>query len=341
MANLVKQNPTYFIVLFFLLLFSKNALGQDPVFSQYYNIPILVNPAFAGNTDNYYIGSSYRLQWPNLSTPYKTFAIGVDKKFDNLGGGLGLTILSDNAANGILVSNKLGLTYSYVLKIKNDHFLKGGFNFGFVNKALDWDKLVFGDAIDPVLGGLTPGGTPLPSKENRPSELNSNYFDLGVGFLYYNPSFYTGISLDHINSPEDGFLENNQDYKGVPLRYSIQAGGVLVIEKNNKINKGSFISPNIIYVNQGGFSQINLSTYAFFDELMLGLGYRHSDSTGDALIISAGMRYELMRFTYSFDYTISELGIDQGGSHEIGVVINFDKGQRKKVNYDDCFELFR
>jgi hypothetical protein len=48
--------------------------AQDLHFSQYFNAPILVNPANTGfNPDNdYRIGANYRNQWGAVGTPFKT-----------------------------------------------------------------------------------------------------------------------------------------------------------------------------------------------------------------------------------------------------------------------------
>ena len=60
---------------FLVCLFDANA--QDLHFSQYFNAPILVNPANTGfNPDNdYRIGGNYRNQWSAVGSPYKTMSV--------------------------------------------------------------------------------------------------------------------------------------------------------------------------------------------------------------------------------------------------------------------------
>jgi type IX secretion system PorP/SprF family membrane protein len=330
------------VILFVIFLnISQVLFAQDPVFSQYYNTPSLINPAFVGNSNSGIISTNYRLQWPGLSSPYKTFGISFSKKFENLGGGLGFNVLSDNAGDGILKSNKFSGIYSYILRVDDNSFIKGAVNAGYVFKSLDWNKLVFGDAIDPVLGGISPGGSPYPSQEIRPENNNVGYMDAGVGFLYYNPNIYGGVSMDHINRPTDKFLATNNDYKGIPVRFGVQLGGILHLEKSNKLNNGTFISPSILYVKQGDFSQLNVNGYISLDKLLFGLGYRHASTNGDAVILTAGLRQYIYKISYSFDYTVSDLSINQGGSHELGLFINFDLGKPQRIDYNDCLKLFR
>ena len=53
--------------LFFVLILSINfGFSQDPVFTQFYNIPESMNPAFAGGGGGSEIGVLNRTQWPGL-----------------------------------------------------------------------------------------------------------------------------------------------------------------------------------------------------------------------------------------------------------------------------------
>ena len=74
--------------------------GQDLHFSQYFNAPLLVNPANTGfNPDyDYRFGGNYRNQWATVGNPYKTMSIWGDVKvlgdrFENGWLGLGGAIL--------------------------------------------------------------------------------------------------------------------------------------------------------------------------------------------------------------------------------------------------------
>jgi hypothetical protein len=51
--------------LFFIFILSINfGFSQDPVFTQFYNIPESMNPAFAGGGGGSEIGVLNRTQWP-------------------------------------------------------------------------------------------------------------------------------------------------------------------------------------------------------------------------------------------------------------------------------------
>src|SRR5688572_11237773 len=88
----------------FALFFSSQATGQGLHFSQYYNAPLLLNPA---NTalmpeSDYRIGVNYRQQWAAIPVPYKTISAYADfqalrnKNLTNWMG-LGLAFWNDKA----------------------------------------------------------------------------------------------------------------------------------------------------------------------------------------------------------------------------------------------------
>src|SRR3954464_1210538 len=88
--------------------------AQDLHFSQFFNAPLLTNPANTGFIPDadYRLGASYRNQWSAVMTvPYKTTSIFGDAqlfrdKLENGWLGLGGAILSDVAGRGSLRSTK-------------------------------------------------------------------------------------------------------------------------------------------------------------------------------------------------------------------------------------------
>ena len=219
--------------------------------------------------------------------------------------------------------------------------MKFGMEASFTQMRLDWDKLVFFDQLD--AGSLTGGGTFLPSTEVRPDNLSANLFDVSFGLLLYSRSYYGGISVKHLNTPNNNFLEGNSQLRnGLPIRFSLHFGNQINIQASNNSNTQAFISPNILFVKQSELQQLNVGTFFGLGPFLGGIWYRHAFTNPDAAILSAGIRTGIFKITYSFDFTLSELGIgNTGGSHEIGIVLNFDSLYPKPTKYNDCFSIFR
>ena len=154
-----------FLVLWLLVMYSFGKLSaQDPVFSQFYNAYLQLNPAMAGNSRGPVFQMNYRNQWPGLGKIYSTYSVAYDQYLSSIKSGIGVSLLADNAGDGILRNTGVTGYYSYRIRIKGDVYVKGGFEVGLNNMALNTSKLLFGDAIDPISGPISPGGTPYPTK---------------------------------------------------------------------------------------------------------------------------------------------------------------------------------
>ncbi|HHH49886.1 MAG TPA: type IX secretion system membrane protein PorP/SprF [Saprospiraceae bacterium] len=332
------QRQTIFI-LFVAFIWSFSAKGQDPIYSQYYAAPLQLNPAFTGNTYTPHIAINYRNQWPSLSQAYVTYSVSYSQFFKKFNSGIGLMILADDAGQGLYKTNKVGGFYSYRLEMNNNLFLKLGVEASFVRISLGWDKLLFRDQIDPDM--VSGGGTPFPTQEVRPESIENTYFDASAGLLLYSPHFYAGITTKHLNTPNESFLKINENLdSGLPLRLGIHAGYEFKIREGNKRKPASFISPNVMFVKQGDFGQLNIGAYGNLGIIFGGVWYRQGFANPDAAIVLLGVQKGGYKIGYSYDITVSRLTLGRsGGSHEISLIMNFDKPH--KVDYNDCFGLFR
>ncbi|MBK7522673.1 MAG: type IX secretion system membrane protein PorP/SprF [Saprospiraceae bacterium] len=319
-------------------------LAQDPVYSQFYHNPLGINPAFAGNTSGPLFHINYRNQWPGFDNAYSTYSMSYSQYFSPINSGLGIQILHDQAGDGILQTTNIKMAYSYRLKIRDGYFIKGGIEAGYGRVFLDWNRFTFGDAIDPRIGPISPGGTPFPTDEVAPEQNNRNYFDVGAGFLIYNKDYYVGVSLQHMNTANLTFLKKSEELGAtgiVPMRFNFSGGYQYLYKKGNKKKEDSFLSPNVLYTRQAGFSQLTGGVNINYDKFITGLWYRHAGNNADAVIALVGFKKDYFKFCYSFDYTVSDLSIRSGGSHEAGIVINLEQFFPEKQNYNDCLSIFR
>lgn len=337
------------IILGFLLLIGWSAAAQDPVFSQFYATPLQINPAFAGTTYAPRITLNYRNQWPSWPNAYTTYAASYEQSLEGLNSGIGFILMTDNAGDGIYKTNRFSAVYGYQVRVNNDVGFKFGIEAGMIQADVDWDRLVFGDQIDQINGPTDPSGNPYISDEQRPENLNKTVFDVSAGILAYTKNFYGGISVKHLNSPDESLLEINENLgAGLPLRLTIHSGAEFNLGARNNRSAGTFISPNIMFIKQGEFGQVNAGAYFGLGRIYAGLWYRHTFNNPDAAIALIGYRQGIFRIGYSYDLTISELASapgGTGGTHEISLTINFDesesvKNRRRNSRYNDCFKMF-
>jgi len=326
--------------LLFGIFVTHSLYSQDPIFSQFYAAPLQINPAFTGNTYTPNIALNARNQWSGWpGSAYATYAASVDQFIEPLNIGIGIMASSDNAGDGLYLINNLSGFFSYKIKMDNDWNIKLGVEAGAWQTRVNWGKIVFGDQLDERDGM----NGKIPTQEDIPMENGRTVLDISAGLLVYGPIFYGGVSLKHINTPDDVIFAGSRDFvTGLPVRYSAHAGAQIVLRDGNKRRMNTFISPNILFERQVNLNQVNVGAYGGIGAIFAGAWYRHTFTNADAAIVLIGFRQKAFKIGYSYDFTVSSslTNSNSTGSHELSIGINFDY-KRRKVNYNDCFELFR
>jgi type IX secretion system PorP/SprF family membrane protein len=318
------------------------SFGQDPIYSQYYAAPLQINPGFVGSAFAPRIGVHYRNQWSGFNNAYRTYSVSYEQSLERLNSGIGFSLETDNAGNGIYKTSRFSAIYAYKLMINKDLSLKFGTEAGFHQTSLNWDKLIFPDDID-GRDGITVGS----NTEIRPDEIAKTQLDLSAGLLMSNQKFWLGVSLKHLNTPNDGFLLIKDNLtQGLPIRYTFHAGTELIVNKGNKLQPPSFISPNFLFVSQGPYQQINLGAYAGIGSVFGGLWYRHTFANSDAAIILMGFKEGIFKVGLSYDITVSGLSSRSGGTYELTIGIMLDKDEvlqkrNRAAKLNDCLGMFR
>lgn len=324
-----------------LLLAAGRAVAQDPIFSQFYAMPLQLNPGFAGSAFAPRIGVAYRNQWSGFSNAYRTYSAFYEQSLDRLNSGIGFNVEGDNAGNGILKTTRLSAVYAYRLQINEELAVRLGAEAGVHQTNLNWDKLIFPDQIDPL------GGIGVENGELRPDVTSKTNLDVSAGLLLLSEKFYIGGALKHLTSPSDGILLINDNISsGLPLRYVLHGGTELIVKKGNKLQPPSFISPNFLFVSQGPYKQLNVGAYAGVGSIFFGGWFRHTFRNADAAIVMAGFREGVFKMGLSYDITVSGLANRSGGTFELTLGILFDKSEslrkkKKRADLNDCLRMFQ
>lgn len=315
-------------------------IAQDAVFSQYYGNPLRVNPAFAGRSYGATFVAQYRNQWPSIAANYQTFGVAYDQHLGEGNDAIAIQAGRDDAG-GFFSTTSFTAMYSYKLSVDDDQYFKIGLETGLINTALNWDKFIFEDQVDPQFGVL-PGGATIPSSEMRPDVLSNTSLDLSAGIVYFRQGLFASLSAKHLTGNGQSVSDNieNQSIE-VPTRFNAMIGGEIMIDAGNKTTFPTLLQPTALFTLQGPFWQLNAGANVDFGKFFVGAHYRHAEVNADAVIAAFGVRNERYKLSYSFDYTVSNLGIQTGGSHEILVSYNLDHLVDRPSRYNDCLKLFR
>lgn len=317
-----KLNIGIAFILTFLFLTSR---AQDLHFSQYFNAPLLVNPANTGfNPDyDYRVGGNYRNQWASVGNPYKTMSVWGDTKlftnrFENGWLGVGASLLKDVAGSGSLTSTSGYATIAWHQMLGYNSLLSGGFGLGFVSKKIDITKLSFDNQWNGSFFDVN-----IPSNEPF-AYSQTTYLDLqmGLNYAYFaseNVYFNAGLSVMHINNPKETFFDPSVSDNRLNRRYTA------FLNSSIKIQDLWIINPNVYVSKMGNAWETVLGMNANRDltgdgssQLILGLYYRNKD----ALIPMVGYQINDMKITVNYDATVSSLGSLNGtrGAYELSIV---------------------
>jgi type IX secretion system PorP/SprF family membrane protein len=305
-------------LLFVIVCIEANA--QDPTFTQFYANPVYLNPALAGSSGCPRIGLNYRNEWPQLTGNYVTYCASFDTYAKSISGGIGILAMHDQQGQGTIQTSMIGGVYSYNLKLNRKTSLMVGARAAYFQKFLDWDKLTFGDMIDPRRGFIYQTGD-VPRGNGR-----RGFFDASFGAVVFSKYFYAGAAWHHINQPDESLILGESK---LPWRITGHAGADIKIGNKGRYASTTSIMPNIIYQYQNGFQELNIGTYLKYGDFTVGAWYRNRD----AFIICLGVSTERFKIGYSYDLTVSKLGNGvSGGSHEVSMGINL-KCKKKPKNF--------
>lgn len=289
--------------------------AQDIHVSQFYETPLLRNPALAGIfTGDVRVQLLHRNQWSWTGFPYKTTTFSGEYKFPVGGGGdyltTGLQGYYDLAGSSRLRTTQVMpvLNFHKSLSAERSEYLSAGFMVGMVQRQFDAHNLTFDYQY--VNGNYNAGN---PTGEDF-AAYNRRFFDVAAGISYNNEiaetgSYYLGVSLAHLNKPTESF---KQERIVLPSKFQFNAGLRMpvsyVVSMQTELN----------YATQGGFNE--LMAGVLFTYELSGSELYNSDtystasiSAGiftrlkDAVVPVVKLHYQQFELGFSYDVNTSDL----------------------------------
>ena len=301
--------------------------AQDMHLSQSFSNPLYINPAFAGTSDCGRIGVAYRNQWPNIGGGFSLATVTYDQYIKALHGGIGAYVNADFQGGGTFRDITAAFMYAFRAQLGGKLFLTLAVEGSYSNRYVNWNSLTFPDQYDPFLG-LVQG---RPTQENLPNTpMSKHHADVAAGLMLYGEYFYVGFSASHLTRPDIGFMAKYR----MDMKFSAQAGGMIYFRNSygERHSERDFsLSPNIIYIQQGKFTELNYGLYGNFYPFVAGLWFRQSFSNPDAVIFLFGGEFKGIRLAYSYDLTVSKLTARSGGSHEISLGFRLPCAKQRSV----------
>ncbi|UQD56010.1 type IX secretion system membrane protein PorP/SprF [Flavobacterium sp. K5-23] len=307
------MKKTILIVSFLFVIINASA-QQDPQYTQYmYNMNV-VNPAYAtGEQSILDVGMLYRTQWVGATGAPKTMTLfghlPVNKKVE-----LGFSLISDDIGDGAKKENNFFADFAYVLQLNNNHKLSLGLKAGISSLQTNFNGFKFEST------------SPDFAFENR-DFIKPN---VGIGAYYFTDDYYVGLSAPNLlNSKHIEKRSGISDYGSENIHAFLTGGYVFTLSDSFRF-KPAFMSKFV----KGAPVTLDLSANVLYnDKFEFGASYRFGDAVSALMNVKATPN---IRIGYAYDYTISNLGQFNSGTHEIFVLFNLDllsKGYDKSPRF--------
>ncbi len=333
----------FWLLLILCLYIGMGLKAQDYQFSQFYNTPLLLNPANTGLFDGEArAGIYYRNQWAAvLSNPYETFGIEAEMKVaeatDKRGPlNIGLSLLRDQAGTSKFTFTNAMLSLGYQQKINPQNFLGAGIQAGMGQYNMTYAGLNWGNQYDASTNTFDAGLSSLePNIQNKFSHYNVS---AGIVHSFRTTNYKrtnndgfrlnTGISFFQYILPKTSFYDNAKS--NILLKYCLHTDAFIGLPQYKLA-----ILPRVLYANYNSMNQLvlgaTLSYKATKESACFNLGcyYRMND----AVIPYVGLEFSKFQLGITYDSNISSISKYVSGTNalEINLIYVLNKGISKAL----------
>ncbi|MEP2770579.1 MAG: type IX secretion system membrane protein PorP/SprF [Fulvivirga sp.] len=281
-----------------LLLFIASATQaqQDPLYAQYINNPMVLNPGYTGINNVLNASLSYRTQWTGFEGAPSTAALSAHSSFFDDLLGLGIVIVRDEV--GSTTNTQVSATGAYKIELGEMDF-SFGMSAGVFALNENNDELNISDPNDPLFAG----------------NQSFSKFNIGAGAVLKSPKFYLGLSVPRlVNSVEELEMVESQLYQ---RHYYFGAGyffnlGVDLALKPSILVKGVADAPASIDYN---------ASVVLRDKYTAGLLTRNFQTYG--LLLQVNFNHNL-RIGYVGEIPTDNSVGSQFTSHEISITLDME-----------------
>ncbi len=328
----------FFWLLVIIVAINNKSLAQDPHFSQYYSVPLYLNPALAGLEEVTYVGFNYRNQWRSLGFSQNTgqlsvmvpwFGKGRQTRIGTWSGSVSSDVLGENN-NFRTTGANLGFTYN--VRVNESQLVIVAMQGGYLNKRIDASQLQWGSQYDPYTGfnsSVSPSATNLINQVSVPV-LNAGaawFFNAAQEGELTGWKGFAGVAISNLNQPDQSMIE--RQVSRLPILYKWHGG----LEWN--VSPQVSLLPNLLVMRQNKEMEMNMGMYLNYKinalqgnqllpiQISIGSWYR----VGDAYILSAGAAARRYSLGFSYDINTSSLRYSsQGrGAYEFSMAYRFTK----------------
>jgi type IX secretion system PorP/SprF family membrane protein len=278
-----------------------------PIYSQYLQNGLLINPAYAGSRGALSAFLSYRMQWMGIpdAPVFQTISLNAPMKNDKVGLGL----MAEFMQFGFTKSQSVYASYAYHIKLA-----KGKISFG-------------------LKGGFDRSNTVYPSDRfltvpgDKVFVNDSPYFlpNVGAGVYYFSDKLFAGFSvpsfLSYRKNSSTSSVEAYHSFSKYDLVFS--AGGLITFSQVFKFKPSVLIDYSLEKTKK--LTQLDINgNFIIGDLIWIGGSWRTSEEVVVG-ILQVQLNPQLM-FGFSYDYPVGRMNSYSKGSSEF--ILRYEFGYK-------------
>jgi len=270
---------------------------EDPLYAQYLNNPLVINPAYSGLNHSFNAAVTYRRQWGGFDGAPATGSLTAHTSLADNKMGLGVVFVKDKSGN----SNNTEALATYAYRIEaNGKSVSFGLQGGFINYRIVNSELNPYDPTDPAFSGN--------QTITRPN--------VGAGMIFSSERFFLGVSAPrllksaHATDDVTTRLYSQHYYfmgayvfhltERVRFKPSVLLKGVkgapFSTDYNAAINLDERYTASL-------FTR-NFNTYGFLAQIRLGNSYRIGYAFEVPTNASVGTRFTTHEFSFALNLAL-------------------------------------
>lgn len=317
-GDLKKMNKIKAILFFSFLSALSSVPGQAqtdntsislgyPIYSQYLQNGLFINPAYAGSRGALSTFMSYRMQWMGISGApvFQSVSLNAPMKNDKVG----LGFMAQFMQFGLTKSQSIYASYAYRIDMGNGK-LSFGLKGGFDRSNTNYTGLATTTPDDPVF-----------AVNDKPYFLPN----VGAGIYYYSSKLFAGFSipafLSYRKNTSTGSVEAYHSFGNYDLIFS--GGGLITLSEVFKFKPSVLIDYSLEKTKK--LTQLDINGNFIIEDLIwIGGSWRTSEQVAVG-ILQVQLNPQLM-FGFSYDYPVGKMNSYSKGSSEF--ILRYEFGYK-------------
>lgn len=277
-----------------------------PVYSQYLQNGLIINPAYAGSRGALSTFLSYRMQWMGTEGAPVIQSVSLHTPMKNDKVALG--IMAQFMKYGFTKSTSIYADYAYHIRVGT-----GKLSFG-LKGGIDMSNTDYTDIL------LTNSGDPVFRDNDKPYVLPN----VGAGIYYFSQKLFAGVSVPTFlsyNKTSTGTVQAYHSFNEYDFIFS--AGGLITFSQFFKFKPSILINYSLQDTKKLAQLDIN-GNFILGDLIWVGGSWRTTEEVAVG-ILQVQLNPQFM-FGFSYDYPVGRMNSYSKGSSEF--ILRYEFGYK-------------